>query len=71
MYRYFLELENTVDEGPTTICQTAYFETQAQAHAFALLFCFINDGYQLNMMRQWVDKDGTAKDAEFVCCERK
>lgn len=70
MYKYFIELENTADEGPTTAFQSALFDTQKQAHAWALLICFVNDGYELKMMRQWQNKDGTSKDAEFVCYDK-
>lgn len=70
MYKYFIQLENIVDEGPIAVQQSAYFETRAQAHAYGLLTCFVAEGYRLTLMRRWQNKDGTYKDAEFVCYER-
>jgi hypothetical protein len=70
MYKYFIQLENVVDEGPIAVQQSAYFDTPAQAHAYSLLICFVAEGYKLTMMRRWRNKNGTYKDAEFVCRER-
>ena len=70
MYKYFIEFENVVDAGPVVAFQSALFDTPKQAHDWALLICFVNDGYELKIMRQWQNRDGTYKDAEFVRYDR-